>query len=250
MEPKSSPPAPEYTYLTPREERRYLLIVCMFAALAVTLFATAFAYARVTTPRLVPERAAEPATSAGVPTRITPSQGLPSALPEWCARPLTREPDPVLVRMLTRTVVHEAGLRSPADADGITFVVLDRARRRGVPALVALRDYAPSIFASRRRDSSGWKVRVQPEVPERMPEGWRSAARWAEMGEPGVRMIGERVRGLLRGTVRPVCRPHHWGAPRLRREHAGWTEVPCIVDGKPALNAYWTMPAPRRRSRP
>jgi hypothetical protein len=240
---------PRYTaedgeFCTPRQNRIYGSL--MFAALLLfcALVAYAIAYGMRTAE---PPRTIHVEPDVMLPLALGPVSA-PAALPpsEWCTDPHSCEPDPKLVRMLVRTVIHEAGLESPADADGITHVVLDRARKMGIEPLAALRAYASGVFASRRRDSSGWKVRVFGTVPEYMPPGWRSRARWDALGAPGVRMVQARVHGLLTGRVAFACTPDHWGAPTLRREHAGWREIPCVVDGRRALNAYWNVPRGRR----
>jgi hypothetical protein len=231
------PPAEESWAPRFRNVRRALF------TLSIVAWFIGVALAHAATPPSKPR--IEPPAPRSLPSSFRTLPAAPVARLAWCDTPWTIEPNARLALMLTRTVIHEAGLASPADADGIVFVILDRARKMDVTPLNALRAYAPGVFASRRRDSSGWKVRVTPDATR--PEGWRSQARWDEIGAPGVRMVYARVHGLLTGRIEPVCRPHHWGAPSLRREYAGWREIPCVVDGRPALNAYWNVPTSRRR---
>lgn len=142
---------------------------------------------------------------------------------------------------LARVCVAECGwhVALTGECAAIYQVVQDRARRRGVTELRALRDYASGHFDA-ARSRRPWIAGLVSSG--RRPRHWPPRLRWSVHRPVWLEAI-EHARAVIAGLVASPCveAPAHWGQPfggdLARARRAGWRRLDCGS----AVNAYWGL---------
>jgi hypothetical protein len=135
---------------------------------------------------------------------------------------MTRE---ILVALLMRVFVAEAGWSSEADHAAIGHVLLRQAERQGVTLEVVVQTMVDRH--SRALARHPWLLSLGPDCEA--PVDWPESRRWLPVS---CSLLADRAYRLLRGEVRDPCpRAQQWRARRslaLRRAlRAGYRRIGC-----------------------